>query len=374
MTTAASHRRRWWGRLRWPVGLGVVAWLIVPNWNGLREIVAAGVAWPWLLGAAGMRMTALGLACVRWNLLLVGQQIHLPWHRVLRLQCTGYVCNFLFPGTWGGDVARAGLIAADTPDRRMRGAASVPLDRGLGLLAFVLVGAIAGLANWSQIPPGLLRLAVIALVALAALGTALLSAMLLFPVSRRKTESATGETTKPDVETEPGTRQPVDAPEATPARRRRLAHELLVGLSLLRASRGSVVVAFLLAILGHSCLCASLYCCLRAYPAAKVPATAADHFWIVPAAEVPAALLPVPGGVGAREGTLALLYGSLTADSVLSDRYSEVGVIVAATFSTVCLMLALVVGLGLALSGLWPARNPAPEPSCSTEKEASPTN
>ena len=346
MSGDEPKRRRRWGWLRWPLALGLIAWLILPNLDGLRELVGAGVLWRWLVAAAGLRLFALGLAGVRWNLLLAGQQTNVPALQVFRLQCVGYVCNFLFPGTWGGDVARAGLIAADTPEHRMRGAATVPLDRGIGLLAFILIGAIAGLVRWDTIPAGLPRLAVIGLVVLAVLGVAFLCALLLAPMPRRRRKPSE-EAAQYDDDPRPVPDEAVDAP----TRRQRLGRELLLGLSLLRESRTSVMIAFLLATVGHACLCLSLYCCLPAYPAAAVPVTATDHFWLVPAAEVPAAFLPVPGGVGAREGTLSLLYGSLSADEDVSRRYAEIGVIVAATFSSVCLVLAAIIGTLLALGG-----------------------
>ena len=353
MSGDEPKRRRRWGWLRWPLALGLIAWLILPNLDGLRELVGAGVLWRWLLAAAGLRLFALTLAGVRWNLLLTGQQTEVPVLQVFRLQCVGYVCNFLFPGTWGGDVARAGLIAADTPEHRMRGAATVPLDRGIGLLAFILIGAIAGLVRWASIPAGLPRLAVIGLVVLAVLGVVFLCALVLAPMPRRRRKStATIARTKGDPQN--GSREESVEIEDAPTRRQRLGRELLLGLSLLRESRASVAVAFLLATVGHGCLCLSLYCCLPAYPAATVPVTATDHLWLVPAAEVPAAFLPVPGGVGAREGTLSLLYGSLTGDEALSRRYARIGVIVAATFSSVCLVLAAIIGIVLALGGFRP--------------------
>jgi uncharacterized membrane protein YbhN (UPF0104 family) len=170
----------------------------------------------------------------------------------------------------------------------------------------------------------------------------------------RRRPKSTESVAQPEGDPQGDSQQEQDEAEDAPSRRQRLGRELLLGLSLLRDSRSSVVVAFLLATVGHACLCLSLYCCLPAFPAAAVPATATDHFWLVPAAEVPAAFLPVPGGVGAREGTLSLLYGSLTANEDLSRRYAEVGVIVAATFSSVCLVLAAIIGVLLALGGFRP--------------------
>src|SRR5690606_36787381 len=141
--TLAGERRDWWRILRWPVALGVLVWLVASHLDGVRDLISSGVRWRWVAAAAGMRVISILLGTARWNRLLSGQGIHRPFGKVLRLFATGYVCNFLLPGTVGGDVARAGMIAVDSPQQRMRGAASVPLDRLLGLLAFISVGAVA---------------------------------------------------------------------------------------------------------------------------------------------------------------------------------------------------------------------------------------
>lgn len=346
---SAESRKRLAVWLRWPLALGVLAWLVIPNLDQLKGLLEAGIQWQWIVMAAILRASAMLLGSVRWDLLLQGQGIKLPILRVVRLFATGYVCNFLLPGTVGGDMARAGLVAADSPARRMRGAATVPLDRLLGLLAFIVVGAVAGLAQWPTIPHGLLRTSVLLLVVISACGVTGLAGLLLFRVSwrGRQDDPVSGVTAA----------ESIPPREADPQQRRqKLGHELLYGLALLRESRRSVLIAFAIAAIGHSCLSMTMYCCLRAYPAAEIPAGAISHLWIVPSAEVPAAVLPLPGGVGAREGALSLLYGALSTDSVPAARYREVGVIVAATFSAVSVGLAMLVGSILALTGGWPKR------------------
>lgn len=343
---AQEERHSWWKFMRWPVALGVLAWLIGSNISGVRELVAAGVAWHWVAAAAALRLVSVLLGSQRWNLLLHGQGIRRPYSRVFRLFATGYVCNFLLPGTVGGDVARAGMIAADNPERRMRGAATVPLDRLLGLLAFVCVGAVAGLYQWSTIPDGILRTSVGLLVTLAAVGLSGLTVLLIvrFPEGR-----------KAHGVTETGV-SGNDVPESFDngsERRRKLGRELLYGLARLRESRGAVLAAFVLGMIGHSCLSVMMYCCLQAFPAADLPVNLISHLWIVPSAEVPAAMLPLPGGVGAREGTLSLLYGAFGTDPLSVDRYRDIGVVVAATFSTVSVGIALLIAGWLTVTGGW---------------------
>lgn len=339
-----GQQRSWWNMLRWPAALAVLAWLVAANIDGVRELLASGVRWPWVATAAALRLFSIGLGAARWNCLLEGQGIHRPFAKVLRLFSTGYVCNFLLPGTVGGDVARAGMIAVDSPQQRMRGAATVPLDRLLGLLSFICVGAVAGLMQWSDIPVGLLRSSVLLLVVVAAAGLTglLLLLALRFPLRTRRgggEPSGTAEQPGPLPAEDPGQRQQA------------LGHELLYGLALLRESRRSVLRAFALAALGYGMVAMAIYSCLQAFPAADVPAGAVAHLWIVPAAEVPASFLPLPGGVGAREGALALLYGALSGDRAAADQYRQAGVVVAATFSTVSVCVAVLLAVWLAMTG-----------------------
>ena len=108
--------------------------------EALQELVQQGIRWHWLAVALILRCGSLVVTGVRWNLLLASQGIRPSAGRVARIVGVGYVCNFVLPGTVGGDVAKAGLIVADTPERRKRALATVPLDRALGLLAFLLLG------------------------------------------------------------------------------------------------------------------------------------------------------------------------------------------------------------------------------------------
>lgn len=334
-------RQVWWQLLRWPIALGVLVWLISANADGIRELMAAGMLWRWIGLAAGLRILAILLASLRWSLLLKGQGIELAYWRVARLFATGYVCNFLLPGTVGGDVARAGMVAADSQNRRMRGAATVPLDRMLGLLSFVVTGAVMGLIQWQTIPEGILRTSVILLACLGGAGLTGLVGLLMFRFPSRSQPSSQ------HAETSEGP----SAVSSAEQRRRALGHELLYGLGLLRESRSAVLLAFTLALIGHSMLSMAMFSCLKAFPAAEVPVGPLAHLWIVPSAEVPAALLPLPGGVGAREGTLALLYGALASTPAVADQYRETGVVVAASFSTVSVCLAIGIAALLAMTG-----------------------
>ncbi len=319
-----------WRRLRWPLAIGVLCWLILPNLEGLRELVEQGVAWRWIAAAVGFRFLSLALTGYRWNMLLAGQEIRPPKSRVARMVGVGYVCNFVLPGTIGGDVAKAGLIATETPTRRKRALATVPLDRGLGMLAFVILGSIAGLLRWTTIPSPLLQTAVLLMAGISVGGLICLIV-------------ATGTGIA---------REPADLnPRHSATRLQKLLMTVRQAIAMLRRGRVTVWLALLLGIVAHGCLCSASYCCLLAFTAAEMPFGWVDQLWLVPSAEVPTAFLSLPGGLGAREGALAYFYGEFASGPAQLDRFRDVGVLVGGCYSLVCIGLAVVVAGVLMVSG-----------------------
>jgi hypothetical protein len=321
------------------LALGVLGWLILPHLEGLRELVQQGIRWQWLVAALILRAGSLAVTGARWNLLLSSQGIHPSASRVARIVGVGYLCNFILPGTVGGDVAKAGLIVADTPERRKRALATVPLDRALGLLAFLLLGTLAGLLRWPLIPSPVLRSAVVAMAAISLSG---LTALMFVLLSRswHYREKSTGE-------------------DDAFGMWQKLGQASWRGIAILQHARGAVLMALLLSLLGHVCLCSASYSCLKAFRAAELPVAWSDQLWLVPAAEVPAAFRALPGGIGAREGALAYFYGEFASDPALIERYRGLGVLVGGSYSIVCITLAVLVGLALAVSGPSRERTPA---------------
>ncbi len=319
-----------WRHLRWPMAIGVLCWLIVPNLDGLRELVRQGVAWRWIAAAVACRFLSLALTGYRWNMLLAGQDIRPPKSRVARMVGVGYVCNFVLPGTIGGDVAKAGLIAAETPTRRKRALATVPLDRGLGMLAFVILGSIAGLLRWTTIPSPLLQTAVLLMAGISACGLISLAVVTCTGIAPSITDS-----TKQD--------------HATPLQK--LLQTVRQAIAMLRRARLTVWLALLLGIVAHCCLCSASYCCLMAFTAAEMPFGWVDQLWLVPSAEVPTAFLSLPGGLGAREGALAYFYGEFASTPAQLDRFRDIGVLVGGCYSMVCICLAVGVAGVLMVTG-----------------------
>jgi uncharacterized protein (TIRG00374 family) len=100
---------------------------------------------------ADMRLFALGALCyavavalsgVKWGILLRAVGIPVPLWRLLHYQWVAEFFNNFLPAQVGGDVMRGYALAADTR-RAADAAASILIDRFIGLLVFMLAAAAA---------------------------------------------------------------------------------------------------------------------------------------------------------------------------------------------------------------------------------------
>ena len=100
----------------------------------------------------GVRPRELGIALVllvlasftvatRWWRLLAVHSCPTPWRAAVRYTYAGLFFNLVFPGFNGGDVARAVAVVRRHPGRRPEALMSVVVDRVLGLVSMVLIGA-----------------------------------------------------------------------------------------------------------------------------------------------------------------------------------------------------------------------------------------
>lgn len=133
-----------WTLLRVGAGIGILAWLIgsLP-YVELKEAASVGMnRWPWWIAA--LISTGLGLSAgaTRWHGLLKANGFSIPVLRVFRIFFTGQFFNAFFPGGCGGDLVRAYYAAREIPDKQTEAVFTVVTDRFIGLLVFMLVGAV----------------------------------------------------------------------------------------------------------------------------------------------------------------------------------------------------------------------------------------
>lgn len=309
--------------LRWPLALAIVSWMFWQHRDGFDRIVSQPLLWGWVAAAMGLRGVAIAVACVRWWMLVRAQNIPFALRDALRLGLVGNACNYVVPGTVGGDLTKVVLIARDHPGAKAIVTATVVLDRILGLMALLLVGASAALLHselWHhpQLSTGM------ALLTIGSLGGVTALCLMLHPavVQSRCWQRL------------------ADLPKVGG-----IVSELTRGVSLYQQRRSAVIGGLLLSMAGHICSITACFCCVVALRLTDLAPGFVTHALVVPIAEVAASVLPLPGGIGAREGAMQYLYSTVSTSGAVAG---EAGFYVAIGFSLVSIVVAAA-GAGIAM-------------------------
>ena len=101
----------------------------------------------YLIGAIFLLPLNYLLTSLRWNVLLRAVDIRLTQARTFVLNMVGAFYNAFMPGTTGGDLVKA-YYAAKQTTHRTRAVMTVIVDRGIGLLALVIIGGAMAAYQW----------------------------------------------------------------------------------------------------------------------------------------------------------------------------------------------------------------------------------
>lgn len=256
---------------------GLVTWLAlsgrfqIPN----LDVSTAGSALAIVVLAT---LAALSLQGVRWWLLIRMHGIPIGIRHAARMFWISQFYAIFLPGAVGGDIVRGYYIFRHAPLARVAGATSILLDRGVGLLAFVVLAVVSFAASGmgGDLPPLLARMgwfasflllcAVVGLVLFYRLGDA---------IARQ-------------------------APKTWRAQATGL-------VTLLRAQRTGLAGIFALSLISAACM-------LAAFVAATVAVgqPAASQILLVTPAVVVANNMPISlGGLGVGEATAAALFAQI---------------------------------------------------------------
>jgi uncharacterized protein (TIRG00374 family) len=140
-------RRRLGLIFRTLVSVLLIGWLIQKiNWGKFWQIVhTADVHW---LIAALVCFTPVVFICSwRWRLLLAVHGVRLRFWRVFELNMIGQFFSAFLLGTTGGDVIKIFYVARAVPDRKVAVGFTVVVDRVIGMIALLLVGAVLAIPN-----------------------------------------------------------------------------------------------------------------------------------------------------------------------------------------------------------------------------------
>lgn len=174
------------------IGLGLLVFLYtkLPDRQSLWQQITTANLGLLLLGACCYAL-AVALGGIKWGILLRSVGVKIPTPRLLAHQWLAEFFNNFLPGQVGGDVMRGYALASDT-HQRAAAAASVLIDRFIGLMVFMSAAAVAAvfMLIWGRRPDGTPfsaeDLLYIRLIAVGVVGLTLLLAAIVGAVLSRR--------------------------------------------------------------------------------------------------------------------------------------------------------------------------------------------
>lgn len=113
------------------------------SWNPGMPTAFLGVDRKGLALALALAVNGIVATAFRWWRLLRAAQCPTELWPAVRLTFVGFFFNIVVPGLTGGDLVKAVMVARSHPERRAAAAMSVLVDRLLGVLVMVTMGALA---------------------------------------------------------------------------------------------------------------------------------------------------------------------------------------------------------------------------------------
>ncbi len=309
--------------MKWPAALGLLGSLFYQNGNEIGRLAERRIDWFYFSIAFILCSGSIVLTFMRWYLLVWAQEFRFRIRDALRLGFIGYLFNYVAPGSAGGDIVKAIMIAGQQNSRRTVAAATVLLDRILGLWGLFMVGSAAALFQPSLVQHGTLRIAVVVLWCGSLAGLLGLGAVLHPAVPRSRWLNRL-----------------VHMPYVGKA-----IGDLINGILLYQTKRRVLLVAVGISLVGHFGMLSCFYFCAQALRLGEAAPDYWAHLLLIPGAELAGVIVPVPGGVGALEGAVQFCYG-LFNEAVGSPVAKEValaaGLFAAITYRCISLIVAAV--------------------------------
>ncbi len=322
LAAAAHFLGQSWKWLKWPVGLGIFVWLYFDKKTQLGEIARTPKNWNYAFGAllliGGSTLATFG----RWYLLVRAQGFAFRLRDAVRYGFLGLVANYVAPGSVGGDLFKAVLLARDQSSRRYVAVATVLLDRILGLLALFMVGVVATLIP-HDFPDSTEVKANTALLWFGTLAGLAGLVLMLIPATTRWGW----------VNRLP--RLPIVG---------HIVGELIHGVKLYQSQPLTVFAALGLSLIGHAGLITGFFFCALWMKQPWIP-DLTSHFCFMPNAELVGVLGMTPGGVGALEWAVQKSYVLVSPETVSDAQAEGAGLMAALAFRVVSLAITAVGGV-----------------------------
>ncbi len=216
----------------------------------------------------------------------VAQNLPFRVHDALRLGFIGYLFNYVAPGAVGGDLIKASMIAREQSERRLVAVATVFLDRVVGLIGLMVLGAVMMFFYTPvldkpefQYVIGVFQIG--AVVSLAGMVVILLPGISKLPLLKRL----------------------VRLPKVGA-----IFAEFVNSIRLYQSRWRVLVLSLLMSLVSHAVLILAIYFCALALPGSEGIPSLLGHLQIIPPAELVGVIVPLPGGTGALEEAVAHFY------------------------------------------------------------------
>lgn len=280
--------------LKIAVSLGIIAYLVWTTTHGegkanaLLNLKDEPKNWEYLAGAWAVATAAVFLTFVRWWFLVRALEVPCKFRDAFRISFWGYLFNFLPLGIVSGDVVKIVMLAHEHPRSKTRVAASVFVDRAIGLyLLFVVASTAILLSGYMKldIPPAII-LCCQATIVLTILGAVGISLVLTPAVSDGKLARWL---------------------EGLP-RVGHLCEQLIDAVRLYRQKPAVLLLSSVMSIGVHCLFATSIYLIARGLPGNVPPLSL--HFVIVPLSMVTQV---IPFSIGPLELVMKILYANMPA-------------------------------------------------------------
>jgi uncharacterized membrane protein YbhN (UPF0104 family) len=311
-----------WKWLKWPVAIGILAWMYFRNAAAVQAVIGAPKIWGFAVLAFVLIVSSTLLTFARWYLLVRGQEFPFRFRDAVRYGFIGLVANYVAPGAVGGDLFKGVLLARDQSSRRVVAFATVLLDRILGLLALFIVGACT--VFFPQGIPGNPKLQMVTWLIWCGAGGGLVGLVAILVPATTEWGWVNRLARLPFVG--------------------KIIGELMAGVKLYQAKPKIILGAFGLSLLGHAGLITGFYFCALWMGQPWVPGLV-EHFYFLPPAELFSVVLVTPGGVGALEGAVEWFYVQLKPGLVLEAQAAAAGVTAGLAYRVVALSIAALGGV-----------------------------
>jgi uncharacterized membrane protein YbhN (UPF0104 family) len=161
-------KKRLFNVLKIGVSAGLMIYLLVFQID-LEELwhVVCRAQWGYLAAAAGLMIAGTALRAVRWQVLLRALDIKVPLRRLVHLYFVGAFFNVFLPTGLGGDAVRMAELARST-GRAPEAIGITLVDRATGLWVLFILALLALPFSYALLPQGWLPM-----IALGTLGGAL---------------------------------------------------------------------------------------------------------------------------------------------------------------------------------------------------------